>query len=905
MAKFSENMIPDINADWGLDASNNLPYSGEAVQEFIKRTLKQKYGFFHYDESNNRYLVFSDEQSKDLYLSDKEKYSDLLLSSFDAPFNFSAKVEMISDPYQAILIGTTGNNLQFKFAIEDKSGNNTGENVDCSIVLTNQGVKKTINKMFTAQQGREGTIVELDEYLTEGTNNVTITIKGVNSLAATTVSVVYQIVNLKFTDSVDISKVYNNDDILDISCVVEGAGNKIIDWYLDGVQLPFEITDEIPYITAYTVNKNISLNGLTPGVHSIQYRLRSQVGDTWFKSQTLFRNFFVSGASDTIIGIATELPVGVEPVKSTVLDRLYGMVQYVPYSIRYAIYNPNESAINTVQIYLNNELELTTNITNGIENNSSIMSSEFGNLPFKISINSVDYEMISETSVSTIGVKEIANAAINLRAFGKDNNALDKDSWSYGNYSTTFDGFYWNAQSGWVDNTLIINTGATVSIDYKPFEKDPMNVGKTIEIEFATRGVTDNDAVILDLTNDNGHGLLITASEAKLVSSDTKIVSTKFKAEENNRLSFVINRRESGNNAGFIFLYINGILSGAAEFNPTATIRVTKNIVFGGNLDVLLKQIVIYDKPLSSDEILNNYILYRDSVSEMLSIYNRNNVTTDDGQLSPEKLVNSLPVMYFTSLDETRGIPYLETQTGKEATKINTRFDIEYQNAQDKKKNFILKAARVRIQGTSSSYYPRKNYRFYSAKEKDAVMYDYKNDVIKKGKYSFKDGAQPVNCWCLKTDYAESSGSHNTGVAKLWNNVMKNAVIGGSNRLMTAAQNVAARTNYKYDVRTTIDGFPIVVFYRNTENSPWQFLGKFNFNNDKSTPSVFGFCDIPEFDNSKVRCWEVLNNGHALCNFTKYDDTYFDKEWEDAFEFRYPEMPEGPDAEDYQDENGN
>lgn len=50
MAKISENMIPDINADWSLDASNNLSYSGEA-------------------------------------------YKDLLLSSFDAPFNYSAKIE--------------------------------------------------------------------------------------------------------------------------------------------------------------------------------------------------------------------------------------------------------------------------------------------------------------------------------------------------------------------------------------------------------------------------------------------------------------------------------------------------------------------------------------------------------------------------------------------------------------------------------------------------------------------------------------------------------------------------------------------------------------------------------------------------------------------------------------------
>lgn len=101
----------------------------------------------------------------------------MLLSSFDAPFNYSAKIEMISDPYNAILIGTTGNNLKFNFAVEDKSGNNTGENVDCIVSLINQGVKKTINKVYTAQQGREGVIVELDDYLTEGTNNYT----GINS----------------------------------------------------------------------------------------------------------------------------------------------------------------------------------------------------------------------------------------------------------------------------------------------------------------------------------------------------------------------------------------------------------------------------------------------------------------------------------------------------------------------------------------------------------------------------------------------------------------------------------------------------------------------------------------------------------------------------------------------------
>ena len=903
MSKISENRIPDINADWGYDVENGLPYSGQAVQEFIKESLNSKYGYFHYDENNNRYLVFTSESAKDQYFSNPENNRDLLLSTFDAPFNYSARIEMITKAYTAVLIGSTGNNVEFKFATEDKSGNSVGENVDCNVVITNQGVKQTINKVYTAEQGREGVILELDDYLKEGTNTISITIKGANTLAATTVSIVYQIVNLKFTDNLDISQVYDSNDLLEVSCVVEGAGNKVIDWYLDGVKLPYEIIDEIPYITAYTVNKNISLTGLAPGVHSIQYRLRSQVGENWFTSQTLFRNFFIKGGDETLVGIATELPIGIEPVNSNVLDKLYGLIQYVPYYLRYAIYNPSDSASNLLKIYVNNEVQITTNIVNGVEGASTIMCSDFGNVPLKIEVNGVIYSFDTDTSISTLGVSEIGDAKLNLRAFGKDNNSGDRTSWTFGDYSTTFSGLYWNAQSGWVDNTLIINANASASINYVPFDNDPMVLGKTIEVEFATRNVINNDDIILDLTNDSGHGLLITASEARLVTSDNKVVSTKFKAEEANRISFVINRRESGNNAGFVFIYVNGILSGAAEYSDTATIRVTKNIVFSGTSDILLKQILVYDKPLSSDEILNNYILYRDSISEMLAIYNRNNVTTADGQLSPEKLLNTLPVMYFTGLDENRGIPFLETQTGSAATKLNTYFDIDYKNAQDKTKDFSVKYARVRIQGTSSSYYPRKNYRFYTAKEDETVMYDYQGNVIPKGLYSFKDGAQPVNCWCLKTDYAESSGSHNSGVAKIWNDVMKRAVIDGENKLMTTAQKVAAANKYEYDVRTTIDGFPIVVFYRNSYNHPWQFLGKFNFNNDKSTPSVFGFEGIPGFDNSKMQCWEVLNNGHALCNF-KTVDGWFDKvkdgddeifRWEQAFEARYPD--DGSDAD--------
>lgn len=59
------------HTNWGGDESTeNLPVSGNRVQEFIKKTLNGKMGVIHYDTTNNRYIVFADNETKDSYLED-------------------------------------------------------------------------------------------------------------------------------------------------------------------------------------------------------------------------------------------------------------------------------------------------------------------------------------------------------------------------------------------------------------------------------------------------------------------------------------------------------------------------------------------------------------------------------------------------------------------------------------------------------------------------------------------------------------------------------------------------------------------------------------------------------------------------------------------------------------------
>ena len=70
--------------------------------------------------------------------------------------------------------------------------------------------------------------------------------------------------------------------------------------------------------------------------------------------------------------------------------------------------------------------------------------------------------------------------------------------------------------------------------------------------------------------------------------------------------------------------------------------------------------------------------------------------------------------MYFTCLEDKKntiegGIPALEARTDTEAKDEEIYCAINYVNAQDPTKNFSIDRSRVRLQGTSSIKYPKKN----------------------------------------------------------------------------------------------------------------------------------------------------------------------------------------------------
>lgn len=496
--------------------------------------------------------------------------------------------------------------------------------------------------------------------------------------------------------------------------------------------------------------------------------------------------------------------------------------------------------------------------------------------------------------------------------------------------------FDWSNTSGWYNDKLRIGKDNMITIDFQPFGdamiKEIESRGATFEFEFETTNVYDDNAVICRICGEDNYapGISIYAAGAELVISREivesseeegadntnagymRAVSTKYKSEDSNRVSFVItpninNGTSEENRDKMLLIYVNGECCGAYPYAKNDNFSNNSKVSFRGTdkACINISNIKFYSRRLTSDEILDNFIFYRVNSTEKREVYQRNDIVRSDDStvFDAEKLLSQIPVMTFYQIHDNEPIELIHQE--KKNKKLPIHVDITYIDVQHPDRNFVIKNAYITPQGTSSMNYPVKNFRIYTDKDKKspATLYVGAN-IFKSGdvtnlnednlnpdclvenkKYSLRtnsgektnDASAPVKCWCLKADFAESSSSHNTGTARYWGNVLK------SGGYTTKAQRKAALNEYPYDVRTTVDGFPIVLFYQDNKGSKLRFEGKYNFNNDKSTEDVFGFTGGDKIKTQEykyfyvgteepVRHYDEEKNEWS-CEFGEYVDT--------------------------------
>lgn len=808
-------------------------------------------------------------------------------------------------------------NLTFNYDHVDTTNNVTTGNQGNATITVSHGVNvRTIEKTLVA--GSSNTI-DVTDLVSVGSNTVRVkvTVGEGTEQQVSQIAWTVNVVQLTLSSSFNIASVIYRGDEVSIPFGLSGSGQKTLRCYIDGV----DVEDRNISTSNYNGSVRVSTNNMTHGSHSVQLVAELEQSGGVIKSNSIYFDLAVRELGNTAPIIATRFDYSDGSIINKGSRPYVQSKKYESYTIQYAAYNPLEPTTN-VKITEGETVVSSTKVAfvrTSIERKVNVS----GNVQCKIQCGTTTYNYTVNVGDSSINIEEPTdNLTLNLSANGRSNSDVNRTEWTYKDITTKLSNFKFGGD-GWLNSALRLSNSARAEVNFKPLMRPNNNPtgAFTFIVHFKVSNVSDTTANVISCVDTDGTGFTITAQEAKLVSNGGSEVSTKFAEGEEYTVGFVAyppansqSTPKEVENDNMLYLYVNGILSGAVQRGSGDSIYQNdpKNITIGSDTCVLdVYGMRAYSNYLTETQMLELYISDLNTVDEVLAKYKYNDILDDSGNISLDKLPDYLPYVIVTG-KQPNGVATLQQAAVNNNKK--TKYDVDeilFINKKDKSLSFRIVGGCVSLQGTSSLAYPTKNYRIYTygANKKPGQLYTGCDDkgiggvLQESGKYSLRKAsksnkaAAPVKVFCLKADSAESSSSHNTGLARIVNEVLTS--VGD----LTPPQKHKSK-DYQYDVRTTVDGFPCLLFYRATATDTPIFMGKFNFNNDKSTEEVFGFRDIPGYHDAvwvqdkfggknPTECWEFLNNDYPMGQFLESDfdakDTDGKPKWMKVWEARFPD----------------
>ena len=718
--------------------------------------------------------------------------------------------------------------------------------------------------------------IDVSGYLKAGYNKLTLICMDAIGHQAQLIYIV-NIISLSLTTSFNDAKSYTGT-YFEVPYILTADGDKIMHFEFDGEDIQETISS-----SGSNLKKRIYFEDRSHGVYSLKVYAEMQVTGQTITSDVY--NFEVMYA------------IGTTPLISSVCDTETAK-QHETINIPFAVYHSTEaSPFVSLTISQNGEIYSTKTVTAKRDERViwAARTDLIGNITFTIS-----YEGASKSHTINITESDISvsvrqdDLVFELKANGKSNDDIDKDIWesSVGDVSVTFENVNWNVEqktfiiagadsgseikqqyaigTGWMTDSdgytaLRLSGDARAIINFQPFAQDWTESGKTIQMEFAVREMNRRDSVLISCMNNNV-GFKVTADTASLIRNNTSMVECKYTDNERIHLAFVVERQEmNGHVVRLITAYLNGVLSAAATFADNDSIfqNPAVNISVGSSdcsLDLYMMR--FYDVALTNNEIRDNYIA--DCMD--LNLLADNDIYAN-GAIEYNKVENKIPVVRLTGELPSRKVDSNIKKGGR-----NYPVDVIYTNRSSVPQ--IKDDALIHVQGTSSEGYVRKNW-----------------DLDFEVEYQHMENQLPTDYFTLKADYAEATGTHNTGNA---------------NYVHTFYTQDKFKDKPPFTImplaRTTIAGFPCLLFHRKTENDPYVFAGKYNFNFSKKSENVFGFTATNEDGTPvypKMQSWEFLENKFLACRFRQDPDAtdITDDSWDEWFEARY--LYDGGDMEDF------
>ena len=710
------------------------------------------------------------------------------------------------------------------------------------------------------------------------------------------------VVGIKLTSDYDMGTAmqkggYEDGETISIPFTLTGSGRRTVSMYVDGNGVP--TTKDVSKSGTTRDAFTIAANTLAAGRHTVQL-VAERDG---LKSDAIWIDLLKGGERSPWVGMKYvnkngEVVLGEMPLRARLSAQQYERLEF-----EYAAYDPTEVPAVVTETQTSptgKETKKTYSVGRGRQTYMERFM-EQGETRLKLECGKAALETVVDVASSGLDIGEATQGLeLKLTAAGRSNSESPeaRKLWAYGEHGTTFEGVDWQT-SGWDGEALVLKNGAKAVIDFKPFMQDVKRGGMSVEIDMEVNNVSDRSSVVVDCMENDAKGFRITADSAMLYSGSTKDqedeenrdpetglpivtktpVGVKQNYAESKRVRFAFNvgKRADGS---LMELYMNGDRVSAMCYQDDDNFKqdAPQGIsISSDGADVRVYKVFAYSRPLTDDEVVDNHTVGSDNAEEMAERYAYNDVLNPEtGEIDMDKIMakGRAVIKIVRTEDSGSGLDDVNACKNK---KQNFHVDelVIYTSWGD-----VIRFTNImmRIQGTSSTKYPVKNYRFYWMKCMKAGLVPemwingVKQDVNKLP--LFKGDTKPCKVNCAKADFSDSSMKTNTGMAIVFNDVMKE---------------ISPTPPQQQDptIRTAIYGYPCDIFATtSSDDSNPTYYGQYQMNNDKSDwYDVMGLTD-----KGKHIAIEFLDNGKKLCNFQVDDDldAQLDAEFESSLEFNYP-----------------
>ena len=935
---------------------HTLQYTSAELDAILAKAEDNPFVIWH-DEKAGVYRFFPDEEKKDLWVQayiDQELTPEIDAYQFaqpiTAPAPYTINIVVINDN-RYILDGTEGTTLDFTFETLDGNGSVIQESVDVYYTFRSPAGTLTATGVYNA-----GTEVHMniDKYISLGKNTISIMVKGRATGTTKTVVATYNVVKLDISSTFNIAAPIQPNTSFEATYTIEGEGDKTVEFYIDGVLVANPVVSSLEYLAT----KRQPIAGLASGKHTLQILAKMQIGSYQFRSKLLYYEFIVVGQEMTTTVISEEFPSTMPVYAGNTRPGLSGE-QYVVKIVNWAYYSSDPTMFNaTIQWRLYTEAGVETPIAtrnadiveaeNGIPPEPlRFMPTESGLYHLQALINNVVLEGGDYTiSIiqNTAGILEATNGlTMKLSGLGRDNSEPDetRTSWENRGFSTTFTNQPWNNNSGWVDDALVLNGGATAQINNKPFavEISPhTRNGCTFEIDFETFNVNDEDAELVRIGGLGTASLVITSNKAILRSRDGNTLLWRFKSDERIKLAFVVHPNSTSDYPRKAFIYSNGVMSQVINYDIADNFNIgsledTESQIgminlgnAAGEAGIKIYYMRTYDNYINMYEESNNYFI--DSGENINYLVNDNDIYAQGTHIiDVDKLEGTITTVKITgSLGEIIG-------TGSKDNKLTC--GLEVVSPFNSSINLYCDKAQINKAGQSTLDKPVPSFHVRLDKIAGNVCYDRDGKIYPKNRWAFRQGNVPEKKFRLQANYMDSSGCHNGAFFRMINEVYPKVKINGQNVLRMPSEEYATDSysdamqniygddpsgnNWKFPYTLNIvpDSIPCIVVWRPDDNSAYRFLGQYvimeekkaNYANGmhsiysgldaKGNPDPFGFnsskTGVKLWDNANCHQMEFLRSSEYLELFLSEDAWSTRKE--DAFELIYPDEDDLTPAE--------